>query len=116
MEVIINIASKKALMKLRDEGVEALTLIGEDGRKYELRVDGNGALAISVKKDSAGGNSDAQLAFGVKCGKLSDYSAFPPCSAVQLVVSDPGSAGSCPKGDRVSDKALQMPQTGARAD
>ena len=62
MDIIsINVAANKALLKLREDGIEALTLNGADGKQYELIIK-NGKLELSVK-GSADGESggDAEL-------------------------------------------------------
>lgn len=54
MDIIsINVAINQTLLKLRDDGIDALILNGDDGRQYEL-VAKNGALEISVKGGDSG--------------------------------------------------------------
>jgi hypothetical protein len=80
MDIIsINIATNKTIAKLKDEGIEALTLIGADGKQYELTVDSKGALAVTVKggdtgnEDTGGGTvAGFTVEFNTQ-GELPDY-------------------------------------------
>lgn len=47
--ISICMATNKTIAKLKDDGIEALTLIGADGKRYELTVDGKGSLSVTVK-------------------------------------------------------------------
>ena len=47
--VSIVVATNRTIAKLKDDGIEALTLIGADGKQYEVTVDKSGNLAVTVK-------------------------------------------------------------------
>ena len=50
MDIIsINIAANRAMMKLKDEGIESLTLNSDDGKQYELVVK-DGKLKVVIKR------------------------------------------------------------------
>lgn len=52
----INVATNKTIAKLKNDGIEALTLIGADGKQYELTVNASGDLAVTVKNTDTGGD------------------------------------------------------------
>ena len=71
MDIIsINVAANKALLKMKNEGIEALTLVGADGKKYEVTVNAGGVLAVTIKPEG-GGESDSKV---VTFGNIMDYS------------------------------------------
>ena len=66
MDIIsINVAANKALLKLREDGIEALTLNGTDGKQYELVVK-DGKLELFVKGSEGDNNT-------IKIGAPEEY-------------------------------------------
>lgn len=68
MDIIsISVATDNALIKLKEDGIEGLTLNGTDGKQYQLAVK-NGKLELSVKE--SGGGGDAELfTFTINSGR-----------------------------------------------
>ena len=83
MDIIsINVAANKALLKLKNDGIEALTLNGADGQQYEVTVDAKGALAVTVKKADTGGDTGGNTGGGadgkvITFGGVEDYADAP---------------------------------------
>ena len=80
MDIIsINLATNRTIAKLKNEGIESLTLIGADGKQYELTVNAKGSLNVTVKGGGSSGGSSGEVAEQLIV-EFSRYGEYPSAS------------------------------------